>query len=114
VKAMSTVVIFKAEFWEWKLCIAHCSKHYQCCSQINSNVYLMIFGTSTISNIIVNDKIKCLYLLHCLREANPQHEMLSSVEAIFRREIIDLSDQPLSLNNMHTLAVLLLRTYWTP
>ena len=69
-----------------------------------------LFGTPAISTTILNSKIKCLYLLDCLREADLQHEMLSSVEAIFLGEIIDLSNQPLSLHNLHILAAVLLRS----
>ena len=60
-----------------------------------------------ISNKIVNDKIRCLHLLHCSTEADC--EILLSVENIFQEQIIDLSNTSLSINNMHTLAMLLLR-----
>ena len=60
-----------------------------------------------ISNKIFNDKIKCLHLLHCSTEADC--EILSSVENIFQGQIIDLSNSSLSINNMRTLAMLLLR-----
>jgi len=67
-----------------------------------------LFGTASISAAILSDKIKCLHLLCCLAEAD--HEMLSSVENIFQGGIIDLSYQSLSPNDVHTLAVLLLRS----
>ena len=60
----------------------------------------------SISKKILNDKIKCLHLLQCSAEADC--EILSSVEKIFRRRIIDLSNTTLSIDNMRTLAVLLL------
>ncbi|XP_065898093.1 protein NLRC3-like [Dysidea avara] len=66
-----------------------------------------IFGTTSMSSAILSDKIKCLHLLHCLAEAG--HEMLSSVENIFHGGIIDLSHQSLSPDDVHTLAILLLR-----
>lgn len=69
-----------------------------------------LFGTSKLSSTFLSDKIKCLYLLHCLREADPQHEMLPSLEAIFQGRIIDLSNQSLSHNDIHMLAVILLRS----
>ena len=65
------------------------------------------FGTKSISSAILKDKIKRLHLLCCSAEAN--HEMLSSVETIFQEEIIDLSNQFLSVNDVHILANLLLK-----
>ena len=65
------------------------------------------FETQSISSAILNDKIKCLHLLRCSAEAN--HEMLSSVETIFQEEIIDLSNQFLSVNGVRILANLLLK-----
>ena len=67
-----------------------------------------LLKASNISDSILNNKIKCLHLLHCLAEAD--HEMLSSVENIFKGGIIDLSYQSLTPNDVHTLAVLLLRS----
>ena len=67
-----------------------------------------MFGTQNISKTILSNKIKCLHLLHCFAEAD--HEMLSFVESIFQGGIIDLSHQSLSPNDVHTLAVLLLRS----
>ena len=64
-------------------------------------------GAKNISNTILNDKIKRLHLLRCSAEAD--HEMLSSVETIFQEQIIDLSNQFLSINNVHILAGLLLK-----
>ena len=67
-----------------------------------------LFGTPSISNAILNDKIKCLQLLHCLAETD--HEMLSSVESIFHGGVINLSHQSLSTKDIRTLAILLLRS----
>ena len=67
-----------------------------------------LIKNSALSNKILKDKIKCLHLLHCLAEAD--HEMLPSVENIFQGGVIDLSHQSLSPNDVHTLAVLLLRS----
>ena len=74
----------------------------------NSQLSRWLFGSGNISSTIQSDKIKCLHLLHCLAETN--HEMLPSVENIFQGGIIDLSHQSLSPNDVHTLAVLLLRS----
>ena len=65
-----------------------------------------LFGPK-ISNRILNDKIKCLHLLRCSAEADC--EVLSSVENIFQGQIIDLSNSNLSVNDVCTLAMLLLR-----
>ena len=61
-----------------------------------------------ISKRFVNNKIKCLHLLRCSTEADC--EILSSVENIFEGHIIDLSNNSLSVNDIRTLAVLLLRS----
>ena len=60
-----------------------------------------------ISNKILSDKIKCLHLLRCSVEADSK--ILSSVENIFHKGIINLSNTILSVNDTHTLAMLLLR-----
>ena len=66
-----------------------------------------LFGADKISNSILNDKIKCLHLLHCLGEAD--HKMLLSVvEPVFQGGIIDLSNRWLSPTDVRALAVLLL------
>ena len=65
--------------------------------------------TSIISSKILSNKLKCLHLLHCLSEAQ-DHELLSYVKNIFQGGILDLSHQSLSLNDVHTFAVLLLRS----
>ncbi|XP_065918725.1 NACHT, LRR and PYD domains-containing protein 14-like [Dysidea avara] len=59
-----------------------------------------------IKSTILNDKIKCLHLLHCLTESE-DCEVLSSVVSIFRGKCFDLSNQSLSYNDMYTLAVVL-------
>lgn len=66
------------------------------------------WSNSAISDSILKDNIKCLHLLHCLREAN--HQLLPSVEKVFQDGIINLSHECLSHNDIHTLAVLLLRS----
>ena len=81
-------------------------KHY-----LSGNLFPLssrLFGISSISRRILNNKIKCLYLLHCLAEAD--HRMLPSFENIFHGGIIDLSHQSLLPNDVHTLAFLLLRS----
>ena len=64
--------------------------------------------SKSVSVKILNNKIKCLRLLHCLAETD--HKMLSSLERIFQGRIIDLSHESLSLVDIHALAVLLLRS----
>ena len=75
-------------------------------SQLNMPTHLV--RSTTISSEILNDKIKCLHLLHCSAEA--ENDVLLSVENIFQGGIIDLSHLSLSPNDIHTLAVLLLRS----
>ena len=65
------------------------------------------FGIKSISSVILRDKLKRLHLLRCSAEAD--HEMLSTVETIFQDEIIDLSNQYLSVNDVRILADLLLK-----
>ena len=76
-----------------------------------SGNYLQIWtrwlGAKTISSTILKDKIKRLHLLQCSAETD--HEMLSSVETIFQEDIIDLSNQFLSVNDVRILANLLLK-----
>ena len=67
-------------------------------------------STPKISNKILSNRMQCLYLLHCSAEVDyGNNELLSSVENIFKEGIIDLSNYNLSVNNLRTLAVLLLR-----
>ena len=68
-------------------------------------------STPKVSNKILIDKIKCLQLLRCLAEAGHDNNvMLSSVENIILQDkIIDLSNYTLSVNELCTLASLLLR-----
>ena len=68
------------------------------------------FCTPRLSNNISGDRIKCLYLLQCSAEAGyGNHVLLSSVDNILQEGIIDLSNHSLSVNDLRTLAVLLLR-----
>jgi len=71
--------------------------------KISSKVF-----ANSVSRKILNNKIKCLRLLHCLVETD--HKMLSSIERIFQGRVIDLSHESLSLVDIHALAVLLLRS----
>ena len=65
-----------------------------------------LFG-SKIPETILNDKIKCLHLLRCSVEADC--EMFLSIENIFPKQIIDLSNSNLSVNDVCTLATSLLQ-----
>ena len=62
---------------------------------------------SKISNKILNDKIKCLHLLHCAIEAQ-ESKFLLSIQLIFKEKVIDLSNKTLSETEIKTLAVLLI------
>ena len=73
----------------------------------NSLLYSRWFGTQNISTTILSNKLKCLHLLRFSAEAD--HEMLSSVENIFQDNVLDLSDQFLSVNDVCILAELLLK-----
>ncbi|XP_065918394.1 NACHT, LRR and PYD domains-containing protein 12-like isoform X2 [Dysidea avara] len=64
-------------------------------------------GAPSISRKLLKDKMKCLNLLYCLTEADCK--ILSSVESIFKEGTLDFSKQSLSLNDVRTLAILLLR-----
>ena len=61
-----------------------------------------------ISKKFLCNRIKRLHLLRYSVEADC--EILASIENIFDRQIIDLSNTNLSINDLHTLAVLLLRS----
>ena len=77
-----------------------------------SGNYLLVsrwlFTPKVISKNILSNKIKCLHLLYCSAEADC--EILSSVENIFEGHIIDLSNNSLSVSDIRTLVVLLLRS----
>jgi len=70
-------------------------------------LFTWLSKTPTLSNDILNSKIKCLHILHCLLEAD--EEMLSCVESMFQGNVIDLSNQTLSPNDVYTLAKMLSR-----
>ena len=67
-----------------------------------------LFGISYVSNKILSDKIKSLHLMRCLAEGD--HAMFSSVASIFCEQIIDLSYQNLSPDDVRTLAVVLIKS----
>ena len=71
-----------------------------------SHSFLNISNPSKISSAILKDKIKCLHLLHCLKESR-NTKMLSSVEGIFEKGVIDLSNRYLSPNDIDSLAVVI-------
>ena len=72
-----------------------------------SRYRLFTSNPSKLSNKILNNKIKCLYLLRCAAEAQ-QSKVLESVQNIFEGKVIDLSNRTLSQTDIKTLAVLLL------
>ena len=75
-------------------------KHFLSGSRFN-------FLIPKISNKILNNKIKCLYLLRCAAEVQ-ESKFLESVQGIFKEKAIDLSNTTLSETDVKTLAVLLL------
>ena len=86
-------------------------KHHAFAHFLSGNYLQVTSRLSTpkkLSKKLLNNKIKCLHLLHCSAEADC--EILSSVENIFEGQIIDLSNNSLSVNDIRTLAVLLLRS----
>ena len=62
---------------------------------------------SKISDKILKDKIKYLYLLRCAAEVK-ESKFLEPVQNVFEGKVIDLSNKTLSETNIKTLAVLLL------
>ena len=72
-----------------------------------SHFKLFTPNPSKISDRILGDKIKCLYLLRCAAEAQ-ESRFLLSVQNIFEEKVIDLSNKALSEVDMKTLGVLLL------
>ena len=62
----------------------------------------------SISRNIQQDKIKCLYLNQCLAET--EHCLLSTIQNMFQNGILDVSHHPLSLQDLHTLVSLLIRS----
>ena len=83
-------------------------KHFMFAHFLSGNYFQVcswLFGTQTISSVILSNKIKCLHLLRCSAEA--EHEMLSPVQSIFQDGIIDLSNQSLSVNDVRSFAELL-------
>ena len=75
--------------------------------QISSQLF-----TPKVSNDILTDKIKCLHLQRCSTEAgHGKNAMLSAVEKeIIQGDLIDLSNYNLSVNELSTLVLLLLRS----
>ena len=67
-----------------------------------------LFKSSGISSKILSNKLKCLHLYHCLVEVD--HVMVCYIESIFQDGIIDLSHKSLSLSDVRTLAVVILRS----
>ena len=109
--------LLRETFWEmhyfntWAMYVGITGgRHFEFKHFLSGN-YLQIsswwFGIKSISSVVLRDKLKRLHLLRCSAEAD--HEMLSTVETIFQDEIIDLSNQYLSVNDVRVLANLLLK-----
>jgi len=62
-----------------------------------------------ITNKIMNDKIKCLYLFQCFLEAG-NNDLCQYVGHLLQEKKIDLSNQTLSPRNLHTLSFFLTRS----
>ena len=84
-------------------------KHFTFTHFLSGNYFYMSswFFNPKISNEILNNKIKCLYLLCCSAEVDS--EQLSSVENMFQQQTIDFNNSQLSVNDIHVLAILLLQ-----
>ena len=52
------------------------------------------------------DKIKCLHLFQCFKEAGGSEEL----ESLFKNQTIDLSNQTLSCKDVYTLGYFILRS----
>ena len=77
-------------------------------------VSTFLFKSSSISDKIRYNQLKCLHLLHCLAEC--EHDLLSAVQNVFQDGTIDLSCETLSPKDVHILMALLLRSpnkQWT-
>ena len=86
-------------------------KHFIFSHFLSGNYLLVsrwLFTPKNISKKFLSDKIKCLHLLRCSAEADC--EILSSVENVFEGQVIDLSNNTLSIDDIRTLAVSLLRS----
>ncbi|XP_065896269.1 NACHT, LRR and PYD domains-containing protein 12-like [Dysidea avara] len=62
---------------------------------------------TTVSNKLLNNKIKCLYLFQCLVETSNK-DMINSVGKFFQGDVIDLSNQTLLPNDLNTLGFFLI------
>jgi len=65
-----------------------------------------VFGASKISKKLLNDKVKCLHLFQCFAEVGGDE----AVGKLFEGQVIDLSGQTLSPNDVSTLAFFLMRS----
>ena len=109
--------LLKKKFWDvhyfntWVMYVGITGgKHFMFTHFLTGNYFQIcskLFGNQKISSTILSSKVKCLHLLRCATEA--EHEMLSPVQNIFQDVIIDLSNQFLSVNDIRTLAELLLK-----
>ena len=111
--------LLKETFWNvryfntWIMYVGITAGNHFIFTHFLSGNYLQVstwLFTPKISNNIISNRIKCLHLLHCSAEAGyGNNVMLSSIENIFQGGIIDLSNYNLSVNDLRTLAMLLLR-----
>ena len=115
-KSSELLSLLKKTFWNvhylntWIMYVGITGGNQFTFTHFLSGNYLLMSSrlfTPKISNKILEDKIKCLHLLRCSTEADCK--MLSSVQNIFQGQIIDLSNSNLSVNDVCTLAMLLLR-----
>jgi len=71
-------------------------------------MYSWLFGTKRISGAIVSVKMKCLHLFQCFAETEIA-DMVTLLETLFIDQSIDLSNQPLSYQDIGALGFMLLR-----
>ena len=110
--------LLKGTFWNvryfnmWVMFVGITEGKHHAFTHFLSGNYLQVTSRLStpkkLSKNLLSNKIKCLQLLRCSAEADC--EILSSVENIFDEQIIDLSNNNLSNDDIYTLGVLLLRS----
>ena len=68
-----------------------------------------IFKSSSISNKLLKNKIRCLHLFQCFVESNSE-DMKASVSSVFQGNQIDFSNQTLLPSDVNTLGFFLIRS----
>ena len=68
-----------------------------------------LLGFKSISQKLLNDKVKCLHMFQCLAETQ-NNEYISLLKNIFQDKVIDLSKQTLLPRDLNTLGFFLIRS----